>query len=63
MLSKKISKEETDIRMVGCDLERMLSLFSRIHGRGTPVTDETKKKVADTIKDICDTIVQYVELF
>ena len=63
MLEKKISKEETDVRIIGSELESLLRIFSRVQGGGTPVTDETKKKIGDTIKDYCDTIVKYVDLF
>ena len=60
---KKISKEETDIRKVGTELSNLLSIFSRIQGGGTPATAETKNNAKEMIKDYCDTIVKYVDLF
>ena len=63
MLPKNISVEKTDIRMVGSELEQLLRMFSRAHGGGTPVDEATKKQLGEIIKDYCDTIVQYVDLF
>lgn len=63
MTNKKILKETTDIRMIGAELSSLLGMFARMQGKGTPVTEETKKKTADIIKDYCDTIVQFVDLF
>ena len=60
---KKISKEETDIRMVGSQLSSLLFMFSRIQGGGIPATEETKNNIKEAIKDYCDTIVKYVDLF
>ena len=51
MSEKKITKEETDVRIIGSELESLLRIFSRVQGGGTPVTDETNKKIGDTIKD------------
>jgi len=47
----------TDIRLVGMELERLLSIFSRIQGGGTPASDNTKTYVKKTIKDYYDTIL------
>ena len=63
MKNKTISKETLDIRMVSSELSSLLAMFIRMQGEGTPVTEETKKNTADIIKDYCDTIVQYVDLF
>ena len=61
--SKKISKEETDIRLVGSQLESLLLIFSRVHAGSIPASEKTKNNVKETIKDYCDTIVKYVDLF
>ena len=63
MKNKTISKETLDIRMVSSELSSLLAMFVRMQGEGTPVTEETKKNTVDIIKDYCDTIVQYVDLF
>ncbi len=60
---KKISKEETDIRMVGAELSSLLGIFVRSQGVNSSVTEETKRELANVIKDYCDTIVQYIDLF
>ena len=61
--SKKINKEETDIRMVCSELESLLRIFSHIQGGRTPASEETKQNISNIIKDYCDTISQYVDLF
>ena len=61
--NKRISKETTDIRLVGSELSSLLGMFCFMYGDRTPVSEDTKKKAADIIKDYCDTIVKYVDLF
>ena len=63
MSTQKNVTKEMNVRMVGVELSSLLGVFTRMQGNGMPATEETKKKVADTIKDYCDTIVQYVDLF
>ena len=63
MSTKKNVRKEMNVRMVGVELSSLLGMFTRMQGNGMPATEETKKKVADTIKDYCDTIVQFVDLF
>ena len=63
MSTQKNVTKEMNVRMVGVELSSLLGVFTRMQGNGMPATEETKKKVADTIKDYCDTIVQFVDLF
>ena len=63
MSTQKIVTKDMNVRMVGVELSSLLGVFTRMQGNGMPATEETKKKVADTIKDYCDTIVQFVDLF
>ena len=61
--SKKINKEEIDIRMVASELGSLVRIFIRMQTGAVPVSAESKAELRGVIKDYCDTISQYVDLF
>ena len=60
---KRILKQVTNIRIVTEELSSLVRAFSYVQGGRIPATEETKKALAVAIKDFCDTITTYVDLF
>lgn len=62
METKNITKE-IDIKFTESSLNALLNTYLRMISGAVPATDETKKHVQEAIKDICDTISRWVDVF
>ena len=60
--AKTIDLEKVDIRRVEASLRDTLTMYRRMCSGSIPATEESKQHTRDTVKDLCDTIAQWVDL-